>query len=194
MIDMLKNILQQEWFWAMMQFFVIAATLILIYLQVKIQTSGHVVQTLTTIDNRWNSEPMLLARHKVCSDWLSGKREFEGAYEHIANFMEELGIYLQIKAISDQTLWELQSWFVEHYYCMFKDGIDQVRGHYHDANLYTQFERLNIRMNDLKSSNNSPAFKRNEVELKRFAEHEIQLTRAILNLQESGSPNTKSRT
>lgn len=184
---MFMDVLQQEWFWAMMQFFVIAATLILIYLQVKVQTAAHVVQGLNTMHSRWNSESMLRARHKVCSDWLIGKRDFDGVDEYVAEFMEELGIYLQMKAIPDSAMWEAQSWYIEHYYCMFKDGIEHIRNRYHDANLYIQFEGLYKRMNDVNRRKNSPAFKREDAELKRFAESEVQLTRAFLHLQEGGS-------
>ncbi len=186
---MLTDMLQQDWFWAMMQFFVIAATLILIYFQVKIQTAAHVVQGLNTIHSRWNSESMLRARHKVCSDWLIGKRNFDGVDEYVAEFMEELGIYLQMKAVPDSAMWEAQSWYVEHYFCMFKEGIKNVRSLHKDENLYIQFEGLYKRMNEVNRKKRSPAFEREESELKRFAESEVQLTKAFLHLQEGSSPS-----
>ena len=85
--------LKEEWFWAMMQFAVVAGTLLLIYLQVRVQTASHVVQTLSTIQTRWNSEAMVRARNKICSDWLVGERTFDGVDEYVAEFLEELGTY-----------------------------------------------------------------------------------------------------
>lgn len=181
---MLKNILQQNWFWAMMQFFVIAATLILIYLQVKIQTAAHIVQTLSNIDTRWNSEIMLRARLKVCSDWIAGEKKFGEVSIYIAGFMEELGIYVRTGAVPSEFMWESQSWYVEHYYCMFKDGLEQLRELHKDINLYTQFEDLYKKMNEINRKNNSPAFFRREEELKRFANGEIELSKAFLQLRE----------
>ena len=110
-----------------MQFVVITVTLILIYIQVRVQTASHVVQALTTIHNRCDAEPMLRARHKVCQQWRDGKHDFDGVAEYVAEFMEEPGIYLRIRAVSAREMGEAQSWYIEHYYWMFKPGIEQVR-------------------------------------------------------------------
>jgi len=191
--------LRESWFWAMMQFFVIAATLILIYLQVRIQTAAHVVQTeahvaqtaahvvqaLTTIHNRWNSEPMLRARHKVCSDLLEGRRDFDGIDEYVAEFMEELGIYVQIKAVPADSMWEAQSWYIEHYYCIFKNGIENMRARYKDPSLYNNCKALYERMNEISRQKGVPVFERRDDELKRFAGNELLLTKAFLHLKES---------
>jgi hypothetical protein len=184
MIDNTQPMLKEDWFWTMMQFFVVAATLILIYIQVKIQTAAHVVQALSTIHNRWNSETMLRARLKVCSDWIAGKKEFDGVDQYIAEFIEELGIYVQTGAIPANAMWEAQSWYIDHYYCMFKDGIEHVRKDYKDINLYSQFESLYKKMEEISRRNNSPAFIREGEELKRFADNEIQLSKAFLQLRE----------
>ena len=184
MVEMLKNMLQQDWFWAMMQFFIVAATLYLIYRQIKIQTATHIVQTLSNIVTRWNSETMLRARLKVCSDFIHGEKEFGEVSSYIATFMEELGVYVQINAIPAKVLWEAQSWPVEHYYCMFKDGIDHLREFHKDINFYTQFESLYKKMNEINREKGSPAFIRRDEELKRFARNEIELCKAFLQLRE----------
>jgi hypothetical protein len=183
-MDKFRDVLKEEWFWAMMQFFIIAATLLLIYLQVKIQTAAHVVQALSTIDDRWNSETMLRARYSVCSAWLNGNREFDGVAIYVASFMEDVGLFVHTGAIPATSVWETQSWFVEHYYCMFKGGIDDLRKSQKDNNFYTQFENLYKKMNAINRKNNSPAFIRDEEELKRFANGEIKLSKAFLKLRE----------
>lgn len=185
-MEMLKNMLQQDWFWTMMQFFIVAATLLLIYRQVKIQTAAHIVQTLSNIDTRWNSEIMLRARLKVCSNWISGEKKFGEIGIYIAGFMEELGVYVQTGAVPPKFMWEAQSWHIEHYYCMFKDGIEHLRELHKDINLYTQFESLYKKMNEINRENNSPAFIRREEELNRFANGEIELSKSLLQLREEG--------
>ncbi len=171
------------WFWTFMQFVTVTVTLMLIYRQVRVQTASHIVQALTAIYNRWNSEPMLRARQKVCQQWLAQKRDFDGVAEYVAEFMEELGIYLRTRAEPAREMWEAQSWYVEHYYWMFKPGIEGVRQRYKDQNLYPQFEMLLERMNELNRKHLSPAFQRGEQELNAFAESEIAVADAIIRLR-----------
>jgi hypothetical protein len=86
-----------EWFWAFGQFVFVALTLLFIARQVKLQTiqteiesKSHVVQTICTIQERWHSETMQRVRYDVCSRWQIKKRDFDGASEHIANFLKSL--------------------------------------------------------------------------------------------------------
>jgi hypothetical protein len=171
-----------EWFWAFLQFVVIALTLYLIYVQFRVQTASHVVQSLSTIHTRWNSESMLRVRHHVCSRWIAGHRDFDGVAQYISEFMEELGNYLRIHAITDRDLWEAQSWYIEHYYLMFKKGIEQYRQTYNDKSLYSQFQSLFDCMckDDLKQ--HFPHFSESEEGLMAFAKAELAVADAVLKL------------
>jgi hypothetical protein len=57
-----------EWFWSALQFVVVTITLILIYVQLRVQTSSHVVLALSALNDRWNSKAMLLARLNACTN------------------------------------------------------------------------------------------------------------------------------
>lgn len=184
-MEILFTNLKEEWFWAMMQCFIVGLTLILIYFQVRIQTTTHFITTLTAIDHRWNSESMLLARHRACSDWLDNKREFDGVARYVAEFMEELSIYSEMNAVPDKTMWDVQSWNVEHYYCLFKNNIIEVREYGRDDSLYTGFQHLYERMNIVSKKMKIDVFERTDDELKYFAEKEVLLTKSILQLQDS---------
>jgi len=179
--------LTQEWFWQMLQAVAVIVTLAMIFIQIRVQTASHVVQTLATMHSRWNSESMLRARLKVCTDWIEGRRDFDSIDEYVAEFMEELGNYLHMKAIPARVMWEAQSWYAEHYFCMFRDGILKIRGFYHDPNLYAQFERLYGTMNRLNRSVGSPAVDRADGDLLRFAQSEIQAATAFLQLKKNPS-------
>lgn len=172
-----------EWFWAFLQFLAVALTLALIYVQVRVQTASHVVQSLSTIHARWNSESMLRSRHYVCSKWIVGDRDFDGVAQYVAEFMEEMGNYLRIRAVPVREMWEAQSWYVEHYYWMFKAGMEQYRQTYKDENLYSQFEALFVRMNKMNRKQGSPHFPRNEAELTAFAQAELAVAEAVLKLK-----------
>jgi len=174
-----------EWFWAFMQFLAVAFTLFLIYLQIRVQTASHVVQSLSTIHTRWNSESMLRVRQHVCSKWINGSRDFDGVAQYLAEFMEELGTYLRIKAVKDREMWEVQSWYIEHYYLMFKKGIEQYRQTYKDESLYSQFQLLFKRMRKMDRKQHSPHFSGSEQELMAFAKTELDVVNAVLKLKTS---------
>jgi hypothetical protein len=174
-----------EWLWAFMRFVVIALTLALIYRQVRVQTASHVVQSLSTIHTRWNSELILRARQHVCSRWVAGDRDFDGVAQYLAEFLEELGVYLRIHAVSEPELWEVQSWYVEHYYCMFKSGIAQYRQTYKDETLYSEFQMLFDRMGEMDSKRGAPHSDRSEEEITVFAKVELAVADAVLKLKPS---------
>lgn len=67
---------------------------------------------------------------------------FEGVAAYIAEYMEELGVYVRIGAVSPTVMWESQSWYIEYYYAMCAKGIARERQHYHDDQLYVNFESL----------------------------------------------------
>lgn len=111
----------------MVQAVAVVLSIGLIFRQVKIQASAQIVQMRSEIQARWNQESMLRARLAACSDYLSGQYQFDGASEHVAEFIEELAAYMNSGAISSRNIWEVQSWYIEHYYAMFRDGIQDMR-------------------------------------------------------------------
>jgi hypothetical protein len=172
--------LMEDWFWAMTQAIGVILTLIVIYKQIRIQTSSHVVQTLQAIHTRWTEEPMRWARFKVCSSYLDGKFEFGGEADYIAEFLEELGGYIKINAVTRDAMWDAQSWNIEHYYCMFKSGIERSRLTFHDDNLYENTESLFRAMAEHSKQRGATSSQRGDEDLRRFAQYEVQVTSPFL--------------
>ena len=173
-----------SWLWAMLQFLAVTVTLILIYFQVRLQTSSHVVTTLTTIHTRWNSEDMLRARYSYCYAWVHGNKEFDPVAEYIAEFIEELGNYIRMKAVPTDVMWAAQSWYIEFYYYMFKQGLEEVRSKHKDPTLYQNFECLFASMAKISKRKAAPTFDKREDELDAFARDEIRIAKAFLRLKE----------
>ncbi|MEW5873066.1 MAG: hypothetical protein AB1894_27655 [Chloroflexota bacterium] len=140
-------LIQQDWLWAMVQTITIVISLVVIGIQLRIQTGSHIVTSIQTIEERWNSEPMLRARNTVCRRWQDGKKDFDPLAEQISEFFEDLGVYARNHVLSSQVLWEVFSWNIQHYYCLFSDGIRDKRNEFHDDTLYDQFEHLFNRLN-----------------------------------------------
>jgi len=125
---------------------------------------------------------MMKARLHVCSNYLANQSEFDGVSEYIAEFIEELGGYVRIGAVSDDVMWEAHSWYVEHYYCMFRGGIDELRKLYHDDTLYQKTDELFRSLAAVSKSKQAPGSDRGELDLRRFAENEVKVAKAFLDL------------
>ena len=174
-----------EWLWSFGQFVVVAVTLWFIYKQIKIQTASHVVQSVCALQERWHSEFMQRVRLDVCTHWKNGNHKFDGACEQIAEFIEDLGTFLKIKAIPSDVMWDFQSWNIECYWGMFKDGIVQLRKDGKDDNLYIEFEKLFNAMSEIdKKMGSSP---RNADDINDFIEREIRSTEACLNIRKQAA-------
>lgn len=184
------SFLKEEWFWAMTQAVIVTITLYFIYHQLKIQSAGHIVNTLTIIDNRWNSESMLIARNTHCSDWKQNNREFDAVSIYIANFLEELATYAEIKAVPDKIMWEMGSNDIEHYYNMFVIGIEKYKKEMNDEFYYTGFKKLYEKMQNIskdelrKIKNKDCEVTFDDNKLTAFANKEIILTAKLLKQYE----------
>jgi hypothetical protein len=118
----------------------------------------------------------------VCKRWRNNDQSFDGACEQIAEFIEELGTFLRIKAIPEDVMWDFQCWNIECYWLMFKDGIIKIRMDGKDDSQYTEFEKLFNAMNEInKRKGVNP---KNPKDVKDFIEREIRSTEACLNIRE----------
>ena len=179
-----------SWLWALIQALAVVVSLFFISRQIRIQTATHVVQSLSTINARWNSDTMIRARFDVCSRCASKRFEFDGVADYVAEFLEELGMYLKIRAVSPEQMWQAQSWYIEHYYWMFKEGIEQVRSEHKDESLYTGFESLFATMTLISKRHRAPTFRRSPEDLLAFAKSELSLAGAFLSLRKE-EPNSE---
>ena len=200
------NITINATFWAGVQALGLLITLALIYLQIRIQTrqtqiqtkqfeiqtASHIVQTLHVIDERWTSQAMLQARKHVCDTYLNNEFVMDGLAHLIAEYIEKLGVYLEIEAVPKPVMWETYSWYIEHYYRIFTDGIQELRRTYHDDALYRKTEFLFKAMRSIEEENGFAKAGEGIEDLKRFAQEESESIRVILGLSHLGSVGSGS--
>jgi hypothetical protein len=77
-----------EWFWAMAQFVVVAATLIGIYYQFRLQRAANAFEQLNRIAAEWEAEPMLRARLEIARAIVAGDEAPEGGLSLVGNYWE----------------------------------------------------------------------------------------------------------
>lgn len=177
------KLLTEDWFWAAVQAGGLLTTLVLILRQIRLQTATHAVQTLEAIHHRWSEDSMLRARHAVCERYLRDEHCFDSIGQFITEYMEELGVYLKLKAVTPDTMWDAYSWYIEHYYSMFKSDISTERIETQEQHLYENFESLFLSLKLISQKKGAPDSNRTPLELRQFAEDEVRRTAAFLLLQ-----------
>jgi hypothetical protein len=175
-----------EWFWAFLQFVVVALTLGVITYQVwsqtqqaKIQAAASTAGTMSLMQEKWNADTMQRMRLKICTDWKNNKKNFDGVCEFVAEFFEELATFVKIGAISKEVMWDVQSWNVECYWFMFADDIYRLRAEYKDESFYSGFEQLFDDIAQINKKLGVPMKCDNDVN--DFINREIRSTMAALN-------------
>lgn len=142
-----------EWFWILIQVFVVAGSVWLVISQVRSQRLTNMIEALRDIDKKWTSVELLKARKAVCDSFLgkgntSGKRlsNFDGL---ILDFFEDLGVFCTYGAITQEVVWEGYSNVIEHYWLILKPCIYNFRETSKDASWYTKFEALFVKCQEI---------------------------------------------
>ena len=116
-------------------------------------------------------------RLEVCKHWKKDNREFDGASEHIANFFEELGVFVKIRAIPKDTMWDVQSWNIEYYWAMLEKGIQTNRKDCRER-VYSDFEELLHAMRKISDAKGAPPV--DESSIDKFIKQETRGIKACL--------------
>ena len=129
----------------MAQFLAVAISLYFIYRQIRIQTHSNMLSTFAELERRWNGSAMLEARRTVCSD-NSGRLQIHRSEELILGFFEDLGLYLRREIFDADLLWELHSYYVEHYWPLLQPRIARLHTETKDETWYSNFDYLARRL------------------------------------------------
>lgn len=151
---------------------------------IYLQNSAHVVATLDMFHRRWNEPSMLRTRLRACERIIdNNENRFSQSMQHIAEYFEHMGTLAKLQAIDTTVLWSLYSWYIESYWYMFKDWINDMRVKNKDSSAYTEFEWLFKKMSQITQSKNLPNFDKTRDELLEFARSDKKLAERLLAIQ-----------
>jgi hypothetical protein len=162
-----------EWFWAMAQFIVVAVTLLFAAYQLNLQRLSNAFSSIFALREQWKSQEMCYCRKAICenqnqSTFLIGANE--GA---VLGFFEEIGVYLKSGVFGERIIWDLYSYWIEHYWLIFKPSIQAYRKKTSDKTYFENFESLYERMSNInrrlgiqveKSDERLQSFRQGEIE------------------------------
>lgn len=163
-----------EWFWGFLQFAIVAVTLIFIYDQLHLSTASHVLQSMTSLNERWSSDRNTSLRMLTCKAWLA-QGLLIGEGQVLLHFFEELGLYAKKRWIPSDVVWETYSWYIESYWGMFEGHIRNLRTGNQDPSIFQNFEYLAMLMREINGRNGIPTELKSKEILQAFAEGEVRV-------------------
>ncbi len=172
-----------EWFWIMCQFFTVAISLFLILRQLRFQRDAHLINSMDILNRRWNSKLMVQARRSLCHEYNPESKSLSHSSIIVCTFFEELGIFLNRKIVDIDIVWDLYSFYIEHYWGMARNGVMVLRREENDNSYYERFEGLYSEIQHYSRSKGFPKHDRATDEIRNFINIELQSTRLI---QEAG--------
>lgn len=140
----LNNVIgpNSAWFWTMAQGIAVTLTLILIYRQLVAQRFANILSSVSSLNQNWNTEEMHKARKALCVKHDSKNRSISQQDGLVLDFFEQMGLYLRKGVFTPDILWELYSYYIEHYWCLVEPLINEFRLSTNDKTWYSNFDYL----------------------------------------------------
>jgi hypothetical protein len=162
------------WFWTMIQCLAVLGSLCFIARQIYHQRSSNMLATLFSLDERWKSASMVLARDHICRDYLFAGTEKTIAQpeELVMCFFEEIGIYVRKGIFDVTTVWEFYSYYIEHYWVILQPRVKEYRINSQDQLWFSEFEYLYSRITKYSIKRKCPVGK-SDADIQKFVRGEI---------------------
>ena len=149
-----------EWFWSMLQFVVVAITLIGLYRQVRIQASASAFEQLRANIEEWGSEKLLHCRVELLRAVRDGTplaKLPRGVSVVMLDYWETVGLLVRNQHVSRRLVWDQIGNACEVWWATLRPNILAVREEYDDAMIGEHFEWLAKEMADLDRQAGIPA-------------------------------------
>lgn len=146
----LPRFLSEEWFWAMMQFIGVTASLVYLSRQVHAQRMSTMLTTMETLTAKLNCDRMQDARRELCNAFLENRNTkpstmSDGAHV-VASWLNDVGVLVEHGVLDADLVWSRYSNYVENYWILLKAGIIKYRDTTKDQSWFKSFENLHPRM------------------------------------------------
>jgi hypothetical protein len=164
---------KSEWLWAMLQFVAVAITIIFVIRQLYHQRVSNLLSILNNFNSRWNSDKMIQSRQHICKEYKSSHLEILAPEEDVLAFFEEMGLYLKKGVLDEESIWNMYSYLIVHYWAILIQKIKKMRADESDNTYFDKFEYLLNRMNRFTQRSNSPKITPTESDISKFIYGEL---------------------
>lgn len=141
-----------EWFWSMLQFVIVAGTLIGLYRQLRLQSSATSFAQLREIVQEWGSERLLRCRVELLRalrDGTDPAKLPKGVGVVLLDYWETVGLLVRNQHVSRRLVWDDFGNLCQVWWVTLRPYIKVVREEEGDAMIGEHFEWLAEQMADL---------------------------------------------
>ncbi len=172
-----------QWFWQALGTAIVGTSLIAVFFQVRLQRMASMVDAIEKLVLTWNSENQLRLRLSVSQRLSSDSGYFGDDSEELLELSERIGAYVKFGALSEQAVWEVFSWYTDHYFELSRNGIVEMRKRHRDPLLFENFEWLAVRLNQTSRKRGlRSVVVQNQTDAQNFLDAEISTANLLLGL------------
>jgi hypothetical protein len=131
-----------EWFWTMLQFVVVAVTLVGISYQFRLQRAANAFEHLNRMGEQLDSEQMLRARLEVARALVAGAETPQGALFLIGNYWDSIGSLVRERHVDERLVSETLGGAVTIWWIALSDATGRIRKERMDPTVLANFEWL----------------------------------------------------
>jgi len=131
-----------EWFWIMLQFVVVAVTLLGIYFQLRLQRAANAFEQLNRIGEQWESEQMFRARLEVARALVAGRETPQGAMSLILDHWDNVGSLVRERHVDQRLVSQTYGGAATLWWRALSDATGRIRQERMDPTLLANFEWL----------------------------------------------------
>jgi hypothetical protein len=126
----------------MLQFVVVAVTLVGIYYQFRLQRAANAFEQLNRIGEQWEAEQMLRARLEVARALVAGAETPEGAMALIGDYWETVASLVRERHVDERVVSETYGGALANWWTALSDATDHIRKERMDPTMLANFEWL----------------------------------------------------
>jgi hypothetical protein len=174
-----------EWFWTALSGIVLAVTFIAIYRQLRVQASANALVRLETLDGRWNSRLLTLARLRTALSLRYGEREpgmsrdmwqVMGFFTDVSGLLEKG--HIDIEEVEDNWGMSMQVWTA-----LLRERIREEREREGDPRMLADIEPLAARLRARLVARGGRPPEVDAASMRRWLDEAIARNTAILELR-----------
>jgi hypothetical protein len=135
-----------EWFWAMLQFVVVAVTLVGIYYQLRLQRAANAFEQLRRFGEQWESEQILRARLEMARAVVAGVETPQGAMALIGDYWETVASLVRERHVDERLVSETLGGAAAMWWTALSDATIRIRKDRMDPTMLANFEWLAKRL------------------------------------------------
>ena len=140
-----------EWFWSMLQLVVVAASIVGIYFQLRVQRASSLYEQNAAWVRQWNDESFTVTRLGALID-LEGRKTEAGlprSSAEVGDYFERLGYLIAQNYLRSTDVWHSMRMPIGEWWALMGPYLESTRHDLANPKIFEWFEKLEVEMRRL---------------------------------------------